>query len=898
VVINPEQQVDASSQRAMESYRRFLELQNTDPKLRAEALRRLGDLNLEAGDPERLASEINAIDLQGGEAIKLYSALLQAYPDYPRNDQVLYQLARAYETTGQPERALSSLDDLVRRYPNAQGLDEVQFRRGEILFSARNYPAAQDAYQAVIDRGSNSAFYDKGLYKHGWSLFKQGLNEDSLPSFTRVLDATLLDGAASSRVKTLEELPRAERELADDTMRVMSIIFSYGDGAPDLDRYMTSRGNPPYAPLLYSRLGDLYVEKERFQDGATTYRALVTRDPNNELAPSLLNQAIEAYRKGGLSPLVIEGKREYVEKYGLTSAFWQGRDPARYESITKELRGNLKDVATYYHAAAQKSKRPADFGEASRWYRTYLEWYPNDAESAATNYLLAETLLDSQDYAGAASEFERAAYQYPRNDKSAKAAYAALAAYAKQEERLQGAQKVAWHKQSVEASLKFAENFADHPDSAGVLTRAAQDIFAEKDLPRAVDVSRRILALQPPADAAKRRIAWTIVGQASFDLGDFAEAEKGYIAARELLPPSDKMRADLTERIAATVYKQGEAKQKAGDSAGAVEDFMRVSRVAPASKINATAQYDAGAQLINLKDWPRAIQVLEAYRRDYPKSEFRADVTRKLAVAYSEVGRPLEAASEFARIARDPNEEPAVQREALLQSADLYGKAGYRTRAAVMLEDFVKRYPQPLEGAMEARSKLADIAGQKGDLENQTYWRRELIRANRNAGAGRTDRTQAMAAKAQLALAEPARDNFNSIRLTLPLKQSLARKRKALESALSAYKAAADYRVGDVTTASTFEIAELYRGLGQDIMKSERPKGLTESEREEYDSLLEEQAFPFEEQAIATHEVNAKRVAEGFYDASVQKSFDALAKLKPARYGKTEVLQEVIDRAN
>jgi hypothetical protein len=44
--------------------------------------------------------------------------------------------------------------------------------------------------------------------------------------------------------------------------------------------------------------------------------------------------------------------------------------------------------------------------------------------------------------------------------------------------------------------------------------------------------------------------------------------------------------------------------------------------------------------------------------------------------------------------------------------------------------------------------------------------------------------------------------------------------------------------------------------------------------------------------------VNAKRVAEGFYDASVQKSFDALAKLKPARYGKTEVLQEVIDRAN
>ena len=33
------------------------------------------------------------------------------------------------------------------------------------------------------------------------------------------------------------------------------------------------------------------------------------------------------------------------------------------------------------------------------------------------------------------------------------------------------------------------------------------------------------------------------------------------------------MRNDLTERLAATVYKQGEAKQKAGDAAGAVEDY-------------------------------------------------------------------------------------------------------------------------------------------------------------------------------------------------------------------------------------------------------------------------------------------------------------------------------------
>src|SRR3984957_5484904 len=117
VQIHKDSKVDASSTKAMDNYRRFLELQKTDPQLRAEALRRLGDLNLDAGDIERLEKEVGIVDLQSAEAIKLYATLLKAYPDYARNDQVLYQLARAYETTGQPEQALATLDHIVQKNP-------------------------------------------------------------------------------------------------------------------------------------------------------------------------------------------------------------------------------------------------------------------------------------------------------------------------------------------------------------------------------------------------------------------------------------------------------------------------------------------------------------------------------------------------------------------------------------------------------------------------------------------------------------------------------------------------------------------------------------------------------------------------------------------------------------
>jgi Flp pilus assembly protein TadD len=78
-------------------------------------------------------------------------------------------------------------------------------------------------------------------------------------------------------------------------------------------------------------------------------------------------------------------------------------------------------------------------------------------------------------------------------------------------------------------------------------------------------------------------------------------------------------------------------------------------------------------------------------------------------------------------------------------------------------------------------------------------------------------------------------------------------------------------------------------------MKSERPKKLAGDQLDEYNSLLEEQAFPFEEQAISTHEINTKRVRDAVYDEGVKKSFAALAELKPGRYGKTEMMSASVD---
>ncbi len=84
----------------------------------------------------------------------------------------------------------------------------------------------------------------------------------------------------------------------------------------------------------------------------------------------------------------------------------------------------------------------------------------------ARTYLLAETLFESKQFGEAATEYERTAYFYPKNDNSAKAGYAALVAYKQQEDRLSGTARTEWHAKATDAGVKFAQAFPEHPESA------------------------------------------------------------------------------------------------------------------------------------------------------------------------------------------------------------------------------------------------------------------------------------------------------------------------------------------------------------------------------------------------------------------------------------------------
>jgi TolA-binding protein len=898
VEVDTSEKIDGSEAKAIESYRLFLDLASDDPLLQAEAMRRLADLQLESTEAVELASNVKALGGNLGSTIDMYERLLETYPKYEKNDLVLYQLARAYEAGGRLEDALATLDRLIKDYPKTSHFDEAQFRRGEMLFVDKHYRDAERAYADVLERGESSAFYQQALYKHGWSLFKQQQYDESLGSFFALLDLKLGtdNDAAGARDPAViySAMGRAEQELIDDTFRVLSIGFSYLEGPESVSKYFSRHGARPYAFIVYTNLGDLYLEQERYQDAADAYHAFVELDPYHAKAPLLQVEVIEAFKQGGFADLVLDGKESFVETYGPGSPYWQKYTFEQQPDVVAHLKSNVTDLAAYHHAEAQKTHDAAEYTAAARWYRAYLQSFPDDDNAPETNFLLAEVLFESGAYRDAATEYERTAYSYPFHAHGGEAGYAALLAYAKQEELLTGAERAAWHAQSIESELRFAEGYPTHERSAQVQTDAAEKLYALNQYARARDVARAVTERTPPVEPALQRTALTVLAHSQFDLEDYANAETAYVRLGAVVPAADPQHGEIVERIASSVYKQGEQARAAGDNAAAVGHFLRVAQVAPTSPIRATAEYDAAAALIQMGDWSRATSVLEDFRRQFPNHELAGDVTAKLAVAYVEVGNSALAAGEFERIANGTGPD-AEKREALWRAAELYEKTGQAAAATTAFGRFVERYPRPVPEAVEARQKLVELAAASGNQAERTRLLQELVTADAGAGAERNDRTRYLAAKAQLELAQPARDAFLGTRLVIPLDKSLAAKRKRMEDALAAYRKAADYGVAEVTTAANYEIAELYHSLSKDLLASERPKELTGEELEQYGLLLEEQAFPFEEQSIELHEVNAARTADGIYDEWVKKSLAALAELVPARYAKAEIGETVVD---
>ena len=166
---------------------------------------------------------------------------------------------------------------------------------------------------------------------------------------------------------------------------------------------------------------------------------------------------------------------------------------------------------------------------------------------------------------------------------------------------------------------------------------------------------------------------------------------------------------------------------------------------------------------------------------------------------------------------------------------------------------------------MQTRSRLAEIFKDRSDYERYYAMLNEIIEADKEAGPDRTDRSRYLASQAALVLAEQQiYEAFREARSRATVRREP--RREAVAHGYRARRTFEDlvtYEVADVTAAATYYIAEIYFEFSTSLLESERPEGLTEAEKvNDYELVIEEEAFPFEERSINVHEAEHRAARE------------------------------------
>ncbi len=864
--------------------------------------------------------------------VTFYKELLKRMPAPEARAQIYYDLAKTYDLLGKKEESVAALKTLVTDYPKSPLLTEVYFRLAEDSFTHNRFTEAAGYYQKVLgDR--KSEFYDTAVYKRGWSLYRAGDFETALPLF--------FDFAERIMVKP-QKTDKEEAKL-HDAMDVISLSFMMQDGPKTLDAHFDKVGPKFYESAIYANLAEAYLGKRQFTNAARTYESFIARHPADPSTPELSSAIIKIYEQGGFPSQVVLAKEDFITRYNPESEYWKNADEPTRAKLRPILEQHIVDLAKHYHALAQLDNNEGYYLKAAQWYRAHLELNPPESEAIGINELLAEALYSAKHYEDAIKEFEKTAYEY-NNPKAVDAAYFALQSYQEWDKSLgenEEARKALLPKRGASV-FKYASKFPqdentpkliqgltqflydhykEYDDSsrqlvkdlqASVFTLAAAypenknsalmlqgltNLYLHfKDYDGAIGSAKTLLAINPPVDNALRQEAAGVIADAQYDQGKFNEADKSYQAVLAYNVTDAKLKAKYQDRLATSYYRQAEQLRDDKKPEEAAAFFQKAAQASVDVKIRASSDFDAAAVLLNGEKYKEAIPVLISFRDHYPNHELTQTIPEKLALAYEKLGDTENAAAQYEAIAaRDVKKNPQNAREALWAAAEMYEKVKKTDAALRIYRQYSMDATNPPDLRAEATFKLYNnaVANQQ-PLEQQTALK-TLAQLFEKQGNNASPRMKYFGALSNFKLSQPLYDAFAAIPLKQPLKTSILAKKKAMQNALSAYNKVAAIGVAEFVTAANFQQGEIYRQMAKDLLQSERPKGLSDLEAEQYTILLEEQADPLSDKAIDLHSLNSNLVKQDVYDSFVQKSFDALSELSPGRYNKHEQLEEGID---
>ena len=397
-----------------------LALQRSARSLLAESYHRIGNYQRAIEIDERLITHNTTPQLlrrlaksyshnnQRDKAITTYNMYLRKYPQAPDADSIAYTRAEHLTSRNRTSEALTAFREFSKKYPNSPLGTQADQAVGDLLFQTEKYAQAIAAYQRVPEPARNETMAAREVL--------------SLYRLRRVGEANKAAGQFKKTYKTATEWlarfevekgryqlavrnPKKARQIFEDIYKKYAateaaadaryyIIRAYRDEGPDKDgnndpylnaltTFVKNYADSPHWVDANIELAEFWERNEEYNLSARAYRNAIEKGVAQSKKPDILHKLAKNYSNLNAYDLAINFARQLIREF-----------PQHRLALEARI-----DIGTIY------LPNKGDHEQAIAELRPLLKLVTVEDEKASIQYSIAENYFEMADYTNALREF-------------------------------------------------------------------------------------------------------------------------------------------------------------------------------------------------------------------------------------------------------------------------------------------------------------------------------------------------------------------------------------------------------------------------------------------------------------------------------------------------------------
>jgi tetratricopeptide (TPR) repeat protein len=375
-------------------------------------------------------AELENADVYKRKALKIYEEILEKYPNYPRKDEVLYNLGSSLYESDDKQRGVEMYWKLIKQFPESIFAPDAWLQLGEHFFNANKLTQAIKAYTKAAET-KKARIFSYAQYKLAWCDYNLQDYDKALVKFRDVIAYAKKQAegdAASGGIEKRDKIQLVEESLSD-----MVRVYSHLDAIEGAVDFYTAEVGKEKAYRYLRKLAKLYNTEGKYEQEVKSYERMNADYPYAPEAPENHTAIMNAYAQLNRSKEVRREVRRMIDLYS-PNAVWAQKNAGNKEVLDKAfeiVEQELSNLVTEKHKEAQQTKLVETYKLARDIYGEYLDKFTKTENSYKFRFFYSEILFELKEFQAAAEQYGKVVAENPKGEFVKPAAYTAILAWEK-----------------------------------------------------------------------------------------------------------------------------------------------------------------------------------------------------------------------------------------------------------------------------------------------------------------------------------------------------------------------------------------------------------------------------------------------------------------------------------